>query len=125
MGILPELNTMNESVNNSLKPLLAMDGKAAFNEAWQAEALALADTLVRNGVFSASTWSAALGETLTTAELSKAEDTQETYYRCVLSALEQLITTHTNINSIDIKDKHQSWVDAYLSTPHGQPIKAP
>ncbi len=46
---------------NALKPLASVDGEAAFDEPWQAEALAIADTLVQNGMFSAGAWSAGIG----------------------------------------------------------------
>ena len=53
---------MGDQHSNSLKPLASVDGEPAFAEAWQAEALAIADTLVQNGLFSAGDWSEALGE---------------------------------------------------------------
>jgi hypothetical protein len=41
--------------------LAAVDGEPAFDEAWQAQVLAIADSLVQNGMFSAGAWSEALG----------------------------------------------------------------
>ena len=43
----------SEPAENALKPLASVDGEAAFDEPWQAEALAIADTLVQSGMFSA------------------------------------------------------------------------
>ena len=107
----------------SLKPLAGVDGQPAFAEAWQAEALALADTLVQNGLFSAGAWSDALGEALRQAEANGASDDQETYYRCVLSALEGLVARHSEIDLQAMSGKRRDWEEAYLSTPHGQPVK--
>jgi len=107
----------------SLKPLASSDGEAAFDEAWQAEALAIADTLVQNGLFSASAWSNALGEALRQAEADGASDDQQTYYECVLSALESLIAQHSEIDRPSMNAMRADWEQAYLATPHGQPVK--
>ena len=108
---------------DSLKPLVSVDGEPSFEEPWQAEALAIADTLVQNGMFSAGAWSDALGEALKEAESNAAADNQETYYRCVLTALERLVARHSEINSDVLAGKCKDWEEAYLATPHGQPVK--
>jgi nitrile hydratase accessory protein len=114
---------MDDQDLQSLKPLASVDGEPVFAEAWQAQALAIADTLVQNGMFSAGAWSAALGEALRLAETSGAADDQETYYRCVLSALEGLVARNSVIDQPAMAGKRQDWEAAYLSTPHGQPVK--
>ena len=114
---------MDEHELNALRPLAGVDGEPVFAEAWQAEALAIADTLVQNGLFSATAWSTALGEALQQAEASGASDDQETYYGCVLSALESLIATHSAIDEQALSGMRRNWEEAYLSTPHGQPVK--
>ena len=107
----------------SLKPLASVDGEPAFAEAWQAQALAIADTLVQSGMFTAGVWSEALGEALQQAETSGASDDQETYYRCVLSALEDLVAKYSVIDQPAMAGKRKDWEEAYLSTPNGQPVK--
>jgi nitrile hydratase accessory protein len=107
----------------TLKPLAGVDGEPAFDETWQAEALAIADALVQNGMFSAGAWSQALGEALREAEASGATDDQSTYYQCVLAALEGLIALHSEIDSQAMAAKREAWERAYLATPHGQPVK--
>ena len=106
----------------TLRPLVNVDGDPVFDEAWQAEALAIADTLVSEGMFSAGAWSEALGKALRVAESEGAVDNQETYYNCVLSALEQLIAEHSEIDRQTMAGKRKDWEQAYLSTPHGQPV---
>ena len=61
-----------------------------FDEPWQAQALALADTMVQGGRFTATEWAEALGAALTEAEARGAPDTLNTYYTAVLVALERL-----------------------------------
>lgn len=110
-------------MNDSLKPLADVDGDPVFDEPWQAQALALADTLVRNGLFSASEWSDALGAALREAEAGGATDDQETYYACVLKALELLVADHSDIDFSAMAGKRGDWERAYQSTPHGQPVE--
>lgn len=114
---------MDANDSEALKPLAGVDGEAAFDEAWQAEALAIADTLVQNGMFSAGVWSEALGAALREAEAQGADDDQATYYQCVLIALERLIARHSEIDRITMESKRDDWEQAYLATPHGQPVK--
>ncbi len=109
--------------DKTLKPLAGVDGEPVFAEAWQAQALAIADTLVQNGMFGASAWSEALGEALKQAEASGASDDQETYYRCVLRALEGLVSSHSEIDRQTMTGMRADWEQAYLDTPHGQPVK--
>lgn len=109
--------------DSALKPLKSVDGAAAFDEAWQAEALAIADTLVQNGLFSATDWSQTLGAALREAESAGATDNQNTYYECVLKALESLVARHSEIDHGAMDGKRADWEQAYLSTPHGQPVK--
>ena len=85
--------------NPALKPLASVDGDPVFDEAWQAEALAMADSLVNKGLFSAIAWSDALGQTLKAAEARAKADTQQTYYNCVLETLEKLIADNSEINA--------------------------
>jgi nitrile hydratase accessory protein len=113
----------NQQDEKALKPLAGLDGEAAFDEPWQAEALAIADTLVQNGMFSANAWSEALGAALRQAAASGASDDQQSYYQCVLTALENLIAQHSEIDRAAMAAKRGDWERAYLSTPHGQPVK--
>lgn len=107
----------------ALQPLANVDGDAVFDEPWQAEALAIADTLVCSGMFSAGEWSAALGAALVDAEASGDADNQETYYRCVLAALENLVAANSEIDLRAMAGRRGDWEEAYLSTPHGQPVQ--
>jgi len=50
-------------------------------------------------------------------------DTMEGYYQAVLHALEELIQQHDLLTHKQINLREQAWKEAYLSTPHGQPVK--
>ncbi len=85
-------------------PLVAADDDPLFAEPWQAQALAIADSLVANGVFSASIWSEALGRMLEQSQAQGEADDQENYYRCVLTALEALVAERTSIDFGDLDE---------------------
>lgn len=114
---------MNADAADPLKPLAGRDGDPVFDEPWQAQALAIADTLVKNGLFSAEQWSQALGAALAAAEQHGAPDNQDTYYQCVLKAVETLVAAHSDIDREAMSSKRGDWEQAYRSTPHGQPVR--
>lgn len=114
---------MTSLEHDPLKPLASVDGAPVFDEAWEAQALAIADTLVQNGLFSASEWSETLGAALRRAEAQGASDDQQTYYQCVLAALEELIARHSEIDAAALAAMRGDWERAYLETPHGQPVR--
>lgn len=109
--------------SDSLAPLTRADGEVVFDEAWQAQALGLADCLVNAGVISASQWADALGEALQDAARSQAPDDMETYYNAVISALETLLQRSGTVELQEAAARKALWERAYLSTPHGQPVE--
>jgi len=105
-----------------IKPFKRMDGEPVFDEPWQAQVLAMVDTLIDNGTIEATAWSASLGNELKKAQLSDANDNITTYYKAVLKALEQLLDRYTDISETEVSNKRDAWEQAYLATPHGQPV---
>ncbi|SLN28591.1 hypothetical protein ROA7450_01184 [Roseovarius albus] len=95
----------------------------AFDQPWQAQALALADTMVRAGHFTPNQWAQTLGAALSKSEQDGAPDNAETYYNAVITALEQLTEAHTDITAPQRQVRRAAWEAAYLRTPHGQPVK--
>ena len=110
-------------MSDALKPLADVDGEPVFTDPWQAQVLALADTLVQNGLFSASEWSEGLGQALRQAEAAGAADNQQTYYECVLKNLETLVAEHSEIDLAAMLGRRADWEQAYRATPHGQPVR--
>jgi nitrile hydratase accessory protein len=93
-----------------------------FDEAWQAQVLAIADTMVQAGRFSATEWAETLGAGLRAAEAEGRPDTALTYYETALAALERLVTETTPITEADLVTRKADWTRAYDRTPHGQPV---
>ena len=85
-------------------------------------ALALAESLVKAGHFTAQDWAQTLGAALAAAEARGAADTLETYYRAVVEALEGLSTQQAGITRQDMDQRRAAWEAAYHRTPHGQPV---
>jgi hypothetical protein len=101
---------------------LAPPGRA-FDEPWQAEALALAEAMVRAGHFTATDWAGALGAALAAAEALGEADTLATQYGAVLEALEGLCDSRAGISGDDRAARRAAWEAAYLRTPHGRPVE--
>ena len=93
-----------------------------FDEPWQAQVLALADSLIAGGNFSGKNWAQALGAALAAAAARGAPDTSDTYYLCAVEALETIMDQKTAIDSAAQTRRKAAWTHAYLSTPHGQPV---
>lgn len=89
-----------------------------FAEPWQAQVLATAHALVRAGHLGAGDWAAALGAALREAEAAGEPDSEETYYRAALVALERVVP----MTPQELAERRAAWEAAYLRTPHGQPV---
>jgi nitrile hydratase accessory protein len=107
----------------TIGPLKRTDNEPVFDEPWQAQVLAMADTLSRAGAFTATEWSEALGEELRRAEENAAPDSATTYYEAALKALERLLAGCGFATAEVISNRRDAWARAYLATPHGQPVK--
>ncbi len=106
-----------------LGPLQRKDGDPTFDEAWQAQSLAIADTLVDAGVVTAMGWAEALGFELQSAARAGAADYADTYYLAVLGAVEKLLRQIEIIGRDELDARVEAWRQAYLSTPHGKPVE--
>lgn len=95
---------------------------ATFEEPWQAQVLAIADTMINTGNFTATQWAETLGAALKSAAENGAPDTTELYYEAALEALETLIRQETPINGATLAKRKKDWTAAYLATPHGKPV---
>ena len=109
--------------NEPLGPLRRKDGDPVFDDPWQAQALAMADSLIKEGSFSASDWAATLGAELRLVHDADAPDNAQTYYLAVLAALEKLLDKAGAAVGPEVDSRREQWKRAYLNTPHGQPVE--
>ena len=94
-----------------------------FEEPWQAQALAMADSLVQAGRLPATAWAEALGAALKAAEARGEPDDTQTYYLAVVEALETLTEQNLGLSGEARETRRAAWEAAYRRTPHGQPVK--
>lgn len=95
----------------------------AFTEAWHAQTLAIAESMVNAELITANDWAQALGAALKSADQSGEPDTTDTYYHAALKALEVLTVRSTPLSENDLTNRKSDWTDAYLATPHGHPVQ--
>lgn len=95
----------------------------AFEEPWHAQLFALTVHLNETGHFSWPDWAAAFGETLKDHGLAKDLNGGEDYFRAWLDTLERLLADRQMASFNDLSDLKAAWENAYLSTPHGDPVK--
>jgi hypothetical protein len=108
---------------DTIKPLPRLDDEPTFNEAWQAQVLAIAQNLIATGAIAADDWSNALGAALSRIQVDAQTDTVENYYQAALEALETLLHSNCGISKTVMLTRKADWTRAYENTPHGEPVK--
>lgn len=94
-----------------------------FEEPWQAQALAIAQSLQDAGVISPGQWSEALGAAIRRAQAAGDPDLGDTYYLHVLDALEHVLAEAHLLTRDSLEKRRSEWEAAYRRTPHGQPVE--
>ena len=122
MGTLP-----GDSINTVFPGLLNDSGKdeqqPVFAEPWEAHAFAIAVKLSEKGLFKWSEWTNTLAEEIKEAKEQGNPDFGNNYYKFWLSALETMLLEKNILKKSDLKSMMEQWRHAYLSTPHGNPVK--
>ncbi len=108
---------------DTLIPLQRLDDQPSFDEAWQAQVLAIAQNLVDEGAIEASDWSNALGVALRKHQVDADTDTPEVYYKAALEALETVLQDKCGVPQDLMDERKSDWTRAYESTPHGDPVE--
>jgi nitrile hydratase accessory protein len=105
--------TPSEDVPDATQPGLA------FAEPWQARAFAVAVLASRQGCFTWSEWTRALGHELQHAPDAAAHATDAGYFDCWLAALQSLLVGKGLLGQGEVLGRKDAWEDAYRRTPHG------
>ena len=93
-----------------------------FREPWEAQAFAMAVALHERGLFGWSEWTAVLGDEIERAQAEGDPDTNETYYRHWLAALERIVAEKGVTDAAALARHRDAWDHAAERTPHGMPI---
>jgi len=94
----------------------------AFAEPWQARAFAIAILASRQGCFTSSEWTQALGRELQTGSSLESESGEAHYFDCWLRALQGLLIGKGAIGQAELRECRDAWEEAYRRTPHGKPV---
>ena len=95
----------------------------AFRAPWEAQVFALVCALQDAGKLSPEEWSAALGKEIRLAKELGDPDLGDTYYLHCLAALEKWLSEKSFAAHDEIGQRIADWREAYLRTPHGQPVE--
>ena len=93
-----------------------------FKEPWEASVFALTVTLSQRRHFTWKEWARALASEIRRAQDAGEPDLGDTYYQHWLGALEALLTRKGLTDPAGLRTRRRAWRDAYLNTPHGQPV---
>ena len=96
-----------------------MSAERAFDEPWQAQALAMAVALQDAGVISPGEWAEALGRKRSGDGV---RDDGGDYYDSVVAALEEVIAAKRMASKEAMSELAEAWTRAAHATPHGKPV---
>jgi nitrile hydratase accessory protein len=94
-----------------------------FAEPWMAQAFACAIQLSRQGLFTWSEWVEVFSAEIKASPAKPGEASNAAYFRQWLAALETIVGLKGAASNAEITDRQQTWRQAYLNTPHGQPVE--
>ncbi|MGE0487069.1 MAG: nitrile hydratase accessory protein [Gammaproteobacteria bacterium] len=93
-----------------------------FDKPWQAQAFSLVVNLHRAGLFEWRDWAERFSAEIAAAPARADESVNDAYYRQWVAALEKLLATLGVVGDDSVAERAAAWNQAYLNTPHGQPV---
>ena len=100
-----------------------MTAGPVFQEAWQAQAFAMATLLQEQGYVTPREWTEALGCEIAAARDRGELDDGANYYHDWLTALEKTVAQKGLISAEELARRKVEWEVAAHATPHGMPIE--
>lgn len=97
--------------------------ESAFSEPWHGQVFAITVALNEAGHFEWSAWAERFGATLKAHGLAKELDGGEDYFNAWLTTLEGFLAETGMAEVGALQHLKTAWTEAYLSTPHGQPVR--
>jgi nitrile hydratase accessory protein len=94
-----------------------------FAAPWHAEAFALAVSLEAAGLFVWSEWTEVFGAVLAEQGAARDLDGGDDYFFAWVTALERICTSQGLAEVGVLASLQADWEAAYLSTPHGAPVR--
>lgn len=94
-----------------------------FSEPWHAQVFAVTVRLNETGHLPWTNWAAAFSKTLKRHGLARDLDGGDDYFLAWLATLEEILIANGLAQGAEIAEIKSRWEAAYLSTPHGQPVR--
>ncbi len=94
-----------------------------FAEPWHAQVFAVTVALNEAGRFDWPDWAARFSATLKRHGLDRELDGGDDYFVAWLETLEALLAEQGETSPDDVAALRAAWEEAYLTTPHGQPVR--
>jgi nitrile hydratase accessory protein len=115
---------MNNQSNFNLPFTNLIEDQITFQNPWHGQVFAITVQLSENGNFSWTEFVEIFGNSLKEARLKLSNlNGNDDYFNCWLTALEKMII-FKKLGNIDVLSLlKEDWTKAYLSTPHGKPVK--
>lgn len=123
MNARDRMRAMTDEAGRCGLPPSGGQSEPAFAEPWQAESLATAVALSRNGLFSWSEWVQVFSRYVREEPQAQGEDAQAAYYRQWLCALEALVVERAVVTREELGRTREDWRRSYLHTEHGKPVE--
>ena len=115
---------MNNKPNYKLPFTSKTDNQIVFQSPWHSQLFAITVQLSESGNFSWKEFVDYFGKSINRARINKENlDGNDDYFNSWLVALEEIIVTKEIANSKILSVLKNDWINAYLSTPHGDPVK--
>ncbi len=112
-----------QSPRDTTAPKATEIPEPAFSEPWHAQVFALTVHLNESGLFDWPDWTARFGETLARHGLRRELDGGDDYFNAWLETLETLLAEMEKAAPDEVNSIRDAWERAYLSTPHGAPVR--
>ena len=94
----------------------------SFEKLWHGQIFAITVSLSENKVFEWSEFSKALAEQIKMDKTEK-QNSSDDYFFSWIKALENLIIKKNLVDQFNLNFTKQKWKYAFLTTPHGHPVK--
>ena len=100
------------------------DDQIVFQSPWHSQLFAMTVQLSESGNFTWKEFVDVFGKSLNRARIKKENlDGNDDYFNCWLEALEEIIVSKEIGDPKILSVLKKDWINAYLSTPHGDPVK--
>ncbi|GAA6207023.1 hypothetical protein NBRC116601_03160 [Cognatishimia sp. WU-CL00825] len=94
-----------------------------FEAPWHAEVFALTVNLNERGAFDWLEWTECLGKALAEQGVANELDGGDDYFTAWVIALEEMLSAKGMADAAVLKALKEAWTQAYMNTPHGEPVK--